>query len=139
MSRLPEEATQALHVEHGKPAVGPLPLLDEGRALEVARHPVDEGQEDEKGGRHQQRVARLLEDESGPSELNLAGGQTRGIWLLEWLGRRAYRLAARAAGPAASELEGLVREFGNARRVLNLLTGRHLFPSRERWFPTARD
>jgi hypothetical protein len=97
----------------------------------VAAHPLPP--------RQLQRVARLLEDESGPSELNLAGGQTRGIWLLEWLGRRAYRLAARAAGPAASELEGLVREFGNARRVLNLLTGRHLFPSRERWFPTARD
>jgi hypothetical protein len=93
----------------------------------VAAHPLSP--------RHLQRVARLLEDESGPSELNLAGGQSRGVWLLEWLGRRAYRLAARAEAPADLELADLVAGFGTARRVLNLLTRRYIYPSRERWFP----
>ena len=87
--------------------------------------------------RHLQRVARLLEDESGPSEVNLATGQARGVWLLEWLGRRAYRLAVRAGRPPAVELEGLVAGFGSARRVLTLITSRYIYPSRERWFPTA--
>src|SRR5439155_22378729 len=85
--------------------------------------------------RHLQRVARLLGDPSGPSELNLAGGQARGVWLLEWLGRRAYRLAVAVGRPRAAELEGLVAGFGSARRVLNLLTGRYIYPSRELWFP----
>jgi hypothetical protein len=93
----------------------------------VAVHPLSP--------RHLQRVARLLEDEAGPSELNLAGGQPRGVWLLEWLGRRAYRLAARAGGPSAAELEALAGGFGTARRVLNLLTNRYIYPARERWFP----
>jgi hypothetical protein len=83
------------------------------------------------------RVALLLEDESGPAELSLAGGPQRGLWLLEWLGRRAYRLALRSAGTPAADLRALAEGFGPARRVLNLLTGRYLYPARERWFPAA--
>jgi hypothetical protein len=96
----------------------------------VATHPLP--------ARQLQRIARLLEDESGPGELSLASGQARGVWLLEWLGRRAYRLAVRAGRPPAAELEGLVGGFGHARRVLNLLTSRYIYPSRELWFPMAR-
>ncbi len=66
----------------------------------------------------------------------MASGPLRGMWLLEWLGRRAYRLAARAGG-GEGELRDVAEAFGRARRVLNVLTGRHLYPTRERWFPTA--
>jgi hypothetical protein len=31
----------------------------------------------------------------------------------------------------------VVEGFDRARRVLNLLARRHLYPSRERWFPSA--
>ncbi|TMC07004.1 MAG: hypothetical protein E6J41_17185 [Chloroflexi bacterium] len=92
--------------------------------------------------RHLDRIRRLL-DATGldrpapaPEELAMAGGPQRGIWLLEWLGRRAYRLALRAE-TAERELREVADAFGRARRVLNVLTGRHLHPRRERWFPTT--
>ncbi|HSR24208.1 MAG TPA: hypothetical protein VLW53_11695 [Candidatus Eisenbacteria bacterium] len=101
----------------------------------VASHPLEP--------RHVDRIRRLLDatglDAPGPppEELALAGGPQRGIWLLEWLGRRAYRLAARAAATSDRELREVAEAFGRARRVLNVLTGRYLYPSRERWFPSA--
>ena len=101
----------------------------------VASHPLEP--------RHVDRIRRLLDgtglDAPGPppGELALAGGPQRGIWLLEWLGRRAYRLAARAAATSDRELREVAEAFGRARRVLNVLTGRYLYPSRERWFPSA--
>jgi hypothetical protein len=92
--------------------------------------------------RHLDRIRRLL-DATGlgppappPEELAMAGGPQRGIWLLEWVGRRAYRLAARAA-TGERELHEVAEAFGRARRVLNVLTGRHLHPRRERWFPST--
>ncbi|MBO0684392.1 MAG: hypothetical protein J2P45_14640 [Candidatus Dormibacteraeota bacterium] len=87
--------------------------------------------------RHLHRIARLLGDESGPGEVSLAGGPQRGVWTLEWLGRRAYGLAVRSAAAPGAELRGLAEGFGSARRVLNLMTGRYLYPSRERWFPAG--
>jgi hypothetical protein len=115
--------------------VGDLALFLSGVFPEhVAAHPLEPGQVD--------RIRRLL-DATGleapappPEDLAMAGGPQRGIWLLEWLGRRAYRLAARA-GTAEHELLEVADAFGRARRVLNVLTGRHLRPQRERWFPTA--
>lgn len=68
------------------------------------------------------RAGRLLGQEP-PDELVLAGGG--GLVQLEWLGRRAYRLAGQA-GPA----EG----FGRARRVLNVAARTHLHAERGRWF-----
>jgi hypothetical protein len=101
----------------------------------VASHPLEPRQLD--------RIRRLL-DATGldapaplPEELVMAGGPQRGIWLLEWLGRRAYRLAARATAASDRELREVADAFGRARRVLNVLTGRHLYPRRERWFPSA--
>jgi hypothetical protein len=100
----------------------------------AAGHPLEPRQLD--------RIRRLLDatgldrPEPAPEEIAVAGGPQRGIWLLEWLGRRAYRLAARA-GTAEHELLEVADAFGRARRVLNVLTGRHLRPQRERWFPTA--
>lgn len=101
----------------------------------VAAHPLEPREVD--------RIRRLLDgaglDAPGPApeELAMAGGPQRGIWLLEWLGRRAYRLAARAASASDREVREVADAFSRARRVLNVLTGRHLYPRRERWFPRA--
>lgn len=101
----------------------------------VAAHPLE--------ARHVDRIHRLL-DASGldrpaapPDELVMATGPQRGTWLLEWLGRRAYGLAMRASRSQAAELRDVVEWFGRARRVLNVLTQRYLYPSRERWFPPS--
>jgi hypothetical protein len=60
-----------------------------------------------------------------------------GVWLLERLGRRSYRIAQRAADrrTAMADVLGEVSEnFAAARRMLNFLTDRYLFPLRQRWF-----
>lgn len=94
--------------------------------------------------RHVERINRLLNATSleapapPPDELARASGPQQGLWLLEWLGRRAYRLAIRAAGYSAGDLRDVVDQFGRARRVLNVLTRGYLYPSRERWFPQAQ-
>jgi hypothetical protein len=71
--------------------------------------------------RHLQRLARLMDREPG----ELARSQEP-FWIMEWVGRSAYT--------RAGETE-LASDFRTARRLLNVLTGRHLFPIRERWFP----
>jgi hypothetical protein len=136
----PVELAQLLEVvpPEQRPAVcrrlGDLALFLSGVFPEhAAAHPLEP--------RHLDRIRRLLDatglgPPSSAEELARATGPQRGIWLLEWLGRRAYRLAARA-GPAERELREVAEAFGRARRVLNVLTGRHLRPTRERWFPTA--
>jgi hypothetical protein len=50
---------------------------------------------------------------------------------MEWLGRAGYRQAG------TRELIAVAGNLGRARRVLNLLTGRYLYPARQRWFPGA--
>lgn len=63
------------------------------------------------------------------------------VGLLERLGRRSYRAVARVVREPALDTVRAVAEtaerFGDARRVLNFLTDRHLFPFREDWFPSA--
>ncbi len=99
----------------------------------MAAHPLE--------ARHVDRIRRLLDagapdvPAAAPDELVRAGGPQPGAWLLEWLGRRAYGLAMRADPRLRRELGTVVEGFGRARRVLNVLTSRHLFPARERWFP----
>jgi hypothetical protein len=60
-----------------------------------------------------------------------------GVWLLEQLGRRAYRIARQGADRHAA-MAGVLAEvsenFAAARRVLNFLTDRYLFPMRRQWF-----
>jgi hypothetical protein len=137
----PIELAQLLEVvpPSQRPAVcrrlGDLALFLSGVFPEFAAgHPLEP--------RHLDRIRRLLDatgldrPAAAPAELAMAAGPQRGIWLLEWLGRRAYRLAVRA-GTAERELREVAESFGRARRVLNVLTGRHLHPTRERWFPTA--
>jgi hypothetical protein len=60
-----------------------------------------------------------------------------GVWLLERIGRRAYRIAHRSADQRAlmTQVLGSVSEnFATARRMLNFVTDRYLFPQRQRWF-----
>ncbi|MDQ3570483.1 MAG: hypothetical protein M3396_07660 [Actinomycetota bacterium] len=58
------------------------------------------------------------------------------VTLLETLGRRWYRLASSTA-PVRTDAMRVVDEIGerfhHARRILNLVTERHLFPFRDRW------
>jgi hypothetical protein len=60
-----------------------------------------------------------------------------GVWLLEQLGRRAYRIAEKGADRRAA-MAGVLAEvsenFTAARRILNVLTDRYLFPMRRQWF-----
>jgi hypothetical protein len=63
-----------------------------------------------------------------------------GVWLLEQLGRRAYRIAQQGTDRRAA-MAGVLAEvsdnFAAARRVLNFLTDRYLFPMRRQWFGTG--
>jgi hypothetical protein len=78
----------------------------------VAGHPLEP--------RHLARLSRLLD--SNPGELARA---EEPFWLWEWVGKAAYGRAGES---------GLARDFRTSRRLLNVLTGRYLFPIRERWF-----
>jgi len=60
-----------------------------------------------------------------------------GIWLLESLGQRAYRIAQQAADrrtAMAGVLAEMSENFAAARRLLNYTTDRYLFPLRQQWF-----
>jgi hypothetical protein len=92
----------------------------------VARHPLQPREVD--------LIQRLLGG-PGPGEVIRSGAPEKGLWLLEWLGRRAYGVSAEWSAVGAPELLEVAEAFGRARRVLNLVTARHLYPSRERWFP----
>jgi hypothetical protein len=70
--------------------------------------------------------------------VDLAG--TRGATgVFEWLGPRWYALAAARTPLAALShtLGEIAARFDQARRFLNHLTDRYLFPVRARWFPQA--
>ncbi len=76
---------------------------------------------------------------SAGQELGGAGPAGLGeLRLLEWVGRRSYRLAWDATGHGdlgLSPVLGYVAEhFRHARLILNFLTDRYLFEHRERWF-----
>lgn len=63
------------------------------------------------------------------------------VGLLQRLGHRSYRAVAKALPVArdprpdtARAIAQIAERFGDARRVLNVLTDRHLFPVRDEWF-----
>lgn len=80
-------------------------------------------------------VLRRLLGDPGPGEVIRSTAPEKGLWLLEWLGRRAYKLTAEWSPAQGAGLVEVAEAFGRARRVLNLVTARYLYPSRERWFP----
>ncbi|MDQ4069639.1 MAG: hypothetical protein M3203_09270 [Actinomycetota bacterium] len=85
-------------------------------------------------------AARLLRSGGLPPEdLERAVADGSGsVGLLDALGQRWYQLACAAAGPPLTEPMEVVAEvaerFGVARRVLNLVTDRYLYPVRTSWF-----
>jgi len=83
-----------------------------------------------------ERERRGLERALPPADREQAEGHD-GIWLLEQLGRRAYRIAHQGAdrsAPLAVVLAAVSENFAAARRVLNVLTDRYLYPMRRQWF-----
>lgn len=63
-----------------------------------------------------------------------------GVWLLEQLGRRAYRVAQQGSdrrAAMAGVLAAVSENFAVARRLLNFLTDRYLSPMRSQWFGTG--
>lgn len=83
-----------------------------------------------------ERERRGLERALRPADREQSEGRD-GIWLLEQLGRRAYRIAQRGAdrgAPMAGVLGDVSEHFAVARRVLNFLTDRYLYPMRRQWF-----
>jgi hypothetical protein len=85
--------------------------------------------------RERRRLERAL-----PAQDREATERRDGIWLLESLGRRAYQIAEHAAD-RRSAMTGVLAEvsqnFVAARRVLNFMTDRYLFPLRRQWFATG--
>jgi hypothetical protein len=85
-----------------------------------------------------ERERRGLERALSRAEREQAEGRD-GIWLLEQLGRRAYRIARQGAdrsAPLAGVLADVTENFAVARRLLNFLTDRYLYPMRRQWFGT---
>jgi hypothetical protein len=86
-----------------------------------------------------ERERRVLERALAPADREQSEHHD-GIWLLEQLGRRAYRIAQQGAdrrAAMASVLAEVSQNFAAARRVLNFLTDRYLFPMRRQWFGTG--
>src|SRR5438132_1741769 len=83
-----------------------------------------------------ERERRGLERALRPADREQSPGHD-GIWLLEQLGRRAYRIARQGADrstPMAGVLSEVSENFAAARRLLNFLTDRYLYPMRRQWF-----
>lgn len=96
------------------------------------RHPIDP--------RQLAQITRAIEASAGPvGSPPIAAGAfgEGGITVLEWLGRVCYRLAERRSTGTPDVLPDVATRFVEARRFLNVLTDRYLFPFRERWFPVA--
>jgi hypothetical protein len=75
--------------------------------------------------------------ERGPSRPG-EGADRNAVALLEQLGRRSYQAAFQLLGTPASGhvaiLGELPERFGDARRILGVVTERFLFANRDRWF-----
>jgi hypothetical protein len=83
------------------------------------------------------RLATTSDGGGGPGGRRDPVAPAGAVGLLEHLGRRWYRLAcdSTASPTGAMRVVGEVSErFRQARRVLNLVTDRHLFVLRDRWF-----
>jgi hypothetical protein len=90
-----------------------------------------------------ERLLRSLPVAGGPkptlADVEQLAGERGAAGLLEWLGPRWYRAAAEGTPVSGLGrlLDDLATRFDQARRFLNHLTDRYLFPVRNRWFPTT--
>ncbi|MBU6423000.1 MAG: hypothetical protein KGJ98_11600 [Chloroflexota bacterium] len=85
------------------------------------------------------RITRAIESLGGPvGAPPVAAGAFNegGVTVLQWLGRTAYRVSGRYADDP-EVVADVAGRFVEARRFLNVLTDRYLFPVREEWFPLA--
>lgn len=82
------------------------------------------------------RLERALGWTNAPDEPVGSGAD---IALLERLGQRSYHMAWRATDTFGTGTPGILSDmsegFADARRVLNFVTDRYMFPLRGRWFP----
>ena len=92
----------------------------------AARHPLEP--------RHLARITRAIGAGTGAPPVVAWTFREGGVTILDWLGRVAYRRASMLDADVRSDVAARYLE---ARRFLNVLTDRYLFPLRERWFPTA--
>jgi hypothetical protein len=85
------------------------------------------------------RAARLTEQpQATPDEVPSAVANPGLVSLLEQLGQRWYHLAASSVPVVSGTMRvvhDMATEFRQARRALNVVTDRFLFPERDRWFP----
>jgi hypothetical protein len=80
-----------------------------------------------------ERVVRAIESSGAPvgaAPLAAAAFAEGGVTVLDWVARMSYRGAGEREVPP-----DVVDHVVEARRFLNVLTDRYLFPLRERWFP----
>jgi hypothetical protein len=87
-----------------------------------------------------QRLGRAAAVDPRHDELAEALQLRGGVGLVEQLGTRWYDLAGRSApqpSVAAHLLRAMTERFTTARRALNLLTDRYIFPLRQELFPAA--
>jgi hypothetical protein len=84
------------------------------------------------------RLAQTLSPHAHSPVADAELGDRGAVGLLEALGRRSYEAAYQLVPrpvPMASEVLGALPErFGQARRILNLITERYLFHRRDQWF-----
>jgi hypothetical protein len=78
----------------------------------------------------------------GPSGLPRQSSDDNAVALLEQIGRRSYQAAFQLVTPPVpgniAVLGELSSRFGDARRILGVVTERYLFAQRERWFGMGR-
>jgi hypothetical protein len=78
------------------------------------------------------RAAEVAQERAEPRD-----GELGMLAYLERLGARCYRQAcatARSTTTALAVVHEVADEFSHARRVLNFITDRYLFATRDRWF-----
>lgn len=86
------------------------------------------------------RLQSAVMAEGGAEEGQRHPDDVSGLDFLELIGSASYRQASiateRLSGTAGT-LRDMAGGFGQARRVLNFVTDRYLFPFREQWFPSS--
>lgn len=88
------------------------------------------------------RLRGAVAGEGGEERKPETSDDSSGISFLESIGSASYRqasIAAERTGGSASALRDISGEFGQARRVLNFMTDRYLFPFRDQWFTVSEN
>lgn len=87
------------------------------------------------------RVQSAVMAEQSKERGSSSDDQMTGMEFLELIGRSSYlqaSIATERLTGSAGALRDIAGEFGQARRVLNFVTDRYLFPFRDQWFGGAQ-